>query len=89
MKSDAIDVRCFCRNEPLIAVAGRDARSGEPFVHIKSWKGDRLNAEAVVTAGTVRIRCRVCMRWHRLTIVDVVESAQEPLPVGIKSAISA
>lgn len=84
-----LEARCFCSREPLLAVCGRDAKTHEPFIHIKSWKGKKLIVEAVITSGTVRIRCRECLRWHRLTIVEVsVDAVPEPLPENLRVALS-
>lgn len=78
-------VRCFCRNKPLLAVCGRDARSSEPFVHVKTWKGGRLYAEVIITSGVARIRCRDCLRWHTIRIVKLaIDVRPEELPVTIK-----
>lgn len=81
---EPLEVRCFCSRRPLIAVCGRDSRSGEGFVHIKTWKGQRLYAEVVVTSGTAHIRCRECLRWHRIRIVrDQVQIEEHKLPESI------
>ena len=64
-----IPLRCYCRERPLLAMCGRDHKTGEPWVHVKSWKGDKLYVEIVVNSGVVRLRCRACMRWHRVKIV--------------------
>lgn len=68
MDSGGIPMRCFCVGEPLLGVCGVDAR-GEPWVHVKVWKGQRLYAEVVATSGLVKLRCRKCLRWHKVTIV--------------------
>lgn len=79
------EVRCFCQRKPLLAVCGRDSKSGEPFVHIKTWKQQRLYAEVVVTSGVVRIHCRECLRWHTIRIVRLkVDVRPEELPESIK-----
>lgn len=80
-----LEVRCFCRRAPLLAICGRDEKNGEPFVHIKSARKDRINAEAVVTSGIVRIRCRDCLRWHTIRIRKIdVDHKAERLPSSIK-----
>lgn len=65
-------------------MAGRDEKTGTPFVHVKSWKAQRLYTEVVVTEGSVRIRCRECLRWQTVTIkrTDVDVKAEE-LPNSI------
>lgn len=79
------EVRCFCQREPLLAVCGRDTRSGQPFVHVKTWKQRRLYTEVVVTSGEVRIRCRECFRWHTIRIVHLkVDITPEDLPETIQ-----
>lgn len=75
-----LEVRCFCSRRPLLAVAGRDTKTGHGFVHIKSWKGGRLYVEAIVTQGVAHIRCRECLRWHTVRIIHDVSVKQEKLP---------
>lgn len=58
-------LRCFCRGEPLLATYGVDGR-GELFVHVKIYKQSRIYGELVFTGGVVKIRCRNCLRWHRV-----------------------
>jgi hypothetical protein len=81
---EPLEVRCFCARKPLLAVCGRDARTGQGFVHLKTWKGQRLYAEVVVSSGTAHIRCRDCFRWHRVRIVNTeVEIQAKKLPESI------
>lgn len=83
----SLELRCFCRRKPLLAICGRDKRTGEPYVHIKTWKGQRLYTEVVITAGTARIHCRECLRWHTIRIkIEKVTFVQEPLPASIAVA---
>lgn len=63
-----LEARCYCLHRPLLAVCGI-TESGEGFVHIKAWKGQRLLTEAVVTSGEVSIRCRECGKWHTIKVV--------------------
>lgn len=78
------EIRCFCSRKPLLAVGGRDTRTGQGFIHVKTWKGGRLYAEVVITEGTARIRCRECLRWHSVRIVKSrLEIKQEPLPESV------
>lgn len=82
---DNLEIHCFCRRSPLLARCGRDTRSGELFVHVRSAKKDRINAEVVVTSGTVRVRCRDCSRWHTITIKQPnVQHKPEGLPDSIR-----
>ena len=77
------EIRCFCSRKPLLAVAGVDSE-GKGYVHVKSWRQDRLNAEVVVTEGTASIHCRLCFRWTTVRIVHGdVTSKQEELPETI------
>lgn len=83
------EIRCFCNKHPLLAICGRDNKTGEPFVHIKTWKQGRLYVEAVVTSGVVRIRCRDCFRWHTVRIIrDSVRIKEEKLPESISSSLA-
>lgn len=80
---DDLHIRCFCSRQPLLAMAGRDAK-GNGFVHVKTWKGGRLYAEVVITAGEAYITCRECLRRHRVRIVhSQVETKQHELPETI------
>jgi hypothetical protein len=77
MKAD-LEIRCFCNRHPLLAVAGQDT-NGNGFVHVKTWKGQRLYAEIIITSGTAHIRCRECYRWNKVRIVrtEVTSDLQE------------
>lgn len=77
-----IEIRCFCAREPLLALCGRDA-TGEPYVHMKVHKARRLYGEMVATSGIVMLRCRECLRWHRITIKRDVQVAEVELPYRI------
>jgi len=74
--SKGIPLRCYCSDQPLLAMCGRDASTGEPWVHIKSWKGGRLYVEAIVISGVVKMKCRSCDRWMRVKIVRGAPSLQ-------------
>lgn len=74
--SRGLDVRCYCVHRPLLAKCGRD-EDGEPWIHVKVWKGKRLYTEIVATSGTVRIRCRECLRWYKVKIVRGAPTLQE------------
>lgn len=65
------ELRCFCKQKPLLATYGVDSR-GRLFVHIKVYKGNRIYSESVIMDGTVKIRCRNCLRWHQVNIVGHV-----------------
>lgn len=59
------ELRCFCRGEPLLATYGLDS-GGNLFVHVKIYKGNRIYGELVAEGGPLKIRCRNCLRWHRV-----------------------
>lgn len=59
------ELRCFCRGEPLLATYGVDS-GGKLFVHVKIYKQNRIYGELVFEGGIVKIRCRNCLRWHRV-----------------------
>lgn len=84
MHDDGLELRCFCQGTPLLALCGRDTKSGEPFVHIKTWKGSRLYVEVIIESGKARIRCRKCFRFHTVRIVrGTVDMKVERLPDSI------
>jgi hypothetical protein len=66
-----MDIRCVCSRKPLLAIGGRDSETGEPFVHLRAVKGDRIVAEMIATSGTVRLHCRECLRWATIEIQNV------------------
>jgi hypothetical protein len=82
MKSE-LEIRCGCSRRPLLAVAGRDTKTKHGFIHIKSWKGNRLYTEVVVTEGIAHIRCRECLHWTKVRIVKDVSVNAEELPATI------
>ena len=43
-------------------------RDGKPFVHIRIYKQQRVFGEMILDSGTIRILCRDCFRWHKITI---------------------
>lgn len=61
------ELRCTCSRRPLLAIYGLDT-DGQPFLHMKVYKGNRLYAEAVFTGGTARLHCRECLHWHVIRI---------------------
>jgi hypothetical protein len=63
------ELRCFCTRKPLLAMYGIDNRD-QLYVHVKIYKGGRVFGEMVVTSGTVHLRCRECLRWQRVIIVE-------------------
>lgn len=75
------ELRCFCRTEPLLAVYGRDEQ-GQLYIHVKVWKQTRIYGEMIVTGGVCKLRCRECLRWHKVRILqpDHVELVEETDP---------
>ncbi len=63
------ELRCFCSRSPLLAVYGVDSK-GKLFVHVRIYKARRIYGEVLATDGTVQIRCRECLRWHSVKIVQ-------------------
>jgi hypothetical protein len=43
---------------------------GQIYVHVKVFKGGRVFGEIVTTRGDVHLRCRECLRWQRVVIVE-------------------
>lgn len=62
-------IECFCARRPLLALAGVDRRTKKGFVWIKSIKNGNIVVEVIVESGTVRIRCRECLRFYSVTMV--------------------
>lgn len=76
-------LRCYCRRRPLLAVVGSDEKTHEPYLHIKSWKQDRIFVEVVALSGDIKIRCRECLRWFTVRIRKDVDVKEETLPESI------
>jgi hypothetical protein len=68
-----------------LATYGIDKR-GVLFVHVKIWKAKRIFGELVAEGGVVKIRCRDCLRWHNVRIIDnhaKLQETHEELPTTI------
>jgi hypothetical protein len=79
------ELRCFCRREPLLATYGID-KHGKVYIHIKIWKAKRIYGEIIVEVGTVKIRCRDCLRWHTVNVVGrqaTLVETEEKLPLAV------
>lgn len=79
------ELRCFCSRKPLLATYGLD-RKGSLYVHVKIWKAKRIFGELVIEGGTVKIRCRECLRWHQIFINTnkaTLRENREELPAAI------
>lgn len=83
------ELRCFCRGEPLLATYGVDSR-GKLFVHVKIYKQNRIYGELIFEEGVVKIRCRNCLRWHRVIFAQrraELKEDESPVPdVALDSA---
>lgn len=62
-------LRCFCDSRPLMAFYGVD-KNGELYLHTKVFRQSKIYSEILFTGGTVKIRCRRCLRWHKITFKD-------------------
>jgi len=77
------ELRCFCSREPLLATYGIDS-GGNLFLHVKIWKARRIFGELVIEGGLVKIRCRDCLRWHKIRVIQdraVLQETEQNLPV--------
>lgn len=61
------EIRCFCRGKQLLGIV--KSRRGNTYLHVKVYKNRQIYAEMEMTFGSIKIRCRQCGRWHRVTIV--------------------
>lgn len=87
-KRTSNELRCFCNRKPLLATYG--IYKEELYVHVKVHKQARIYGEMLVTGGTVKIRCRECLRWHTVKIIQrdrasLEETDEPPLP-GVAGA---
>lgn len=64
-KATSNQLRCFCSRKPLLATYGLDEK-GSAYVHVKIYKQSRIYGELLITEGVVKVRCRECLRWHRV-----------------------
>jgi hypothetical protein len=83
------ELRCFCARHPLLATFGVDEK-GELYVHIKIFKQQRIFGEVIVMKGDVKLRCRECLRWHRVVMrlpneVSLVEEVSNPSTSEVSS----
>lgn len=62
-----VPIRCDCEKRVLLAI-GRPNEDGQWYIHVRVHKSSRLMAEVVVDEGSMRVRCRSCLRWHKITI---------------------
>jgi len=78
------ELRCFCRGEPLLATYGVD-KKGTLFVHVKIWKQNRIYGELIFERGVAKIRCRNCLRWHRIIFRESDALLSEVQSTGTQS----
>lgn len=52
-------------------------KTGKIYIHVKIYKQGRVYGETYHTDGTVMIRCRNCMRWHRVRITSAAVRLEE------------
>lgn len=78
-----VPIRCFCPKRCLLAIGRTDAL-GAWVIHVRVHKGGKLISEVVADHGPLWVRCRECLRWHKLTIrMQSVHHRAEHLPDGI------
>lgn len=82
-KRTSNELRCFCARQPLLALYGLNEK-GELYIHLKVYKGSRLYAEAILAKGDISLRCRECLRWHRVIMRDARKPELGPMidPTG-------
>jgi hypothetical protein len=71
-----MELRCFCSRSPLLAMYGIDFE-GKLFIHIRVYKQSRIFGEVLCHGGEVSLKCRECLRWHRIRIRDKTPSLEE------------
>lgn len=81
MPRNRVDIRCFCRRQPLLAVGGADTKN-QPFIQIKAVKAGEAIIHAIIHSGSVSIQCRECKRWHKINIRTEIkrERPEDSLP---------
>lgn len=62
-------LRCDCHRRTVLAMFGRDEKTGEPIVHVRTWRNNKIHVDVVVTSGVVRVLCRDCGRYHVIRMV--------------------
>lgn len=69
-------LRCFCSRKPLLAYYGV-GKDNDLYVHVKVYKQSRMYGELLFSGGTVKIRCRECLRWHKIIFQKNAVSTEE------------
>lgn len=49
---------------------------GRPYVHIKVFKQARVFSEFIAYGGEVALKCRECVRWHRIVFRNQTDKAE-------------
>jgi hypothetical protein len=84
VKQEDLPIRCTCSARPILAIA-RATDDGKWFIHVRVFKQRVVYGEMIVDSGSVRIKCRACSRWYKLTIrMSEVRHELENLPKGIE-----
>lgn len=61
-------IECFCVRRPLLALLATDTSNGKPVIWVKTIKNGNISTEVILTTGSVRVRCRECLRYHRIDL---------------------
>lgn len=67
-ESKAKRIECFCSRHPLLAMFLADDSSGRPVIWVKTIKNGHISTEVILTVGSIRVRCRECLRFHRIDL---------------------
>jgi hypothetical protein len=67
-KGKTVQVRCWCKRQPLLAVGGRDTKN-RPFLQVKTIKSGQISVHVIIHEGSLSIQCRECLRWHKVNIL--------------------
>lgn len=65
--NNPIEVRCLCRRQPILAIAGR-GDEGHAILQVKQTKSGHVTTNVVLTSGSCRVQCRDCHRWMNISI---------------------
>jgi len=61
---DEIQIRCFCRRTPLLAVYSPVGQG----VEVKQVRSGGMRTRVVVKQGVMYVQCRECLRWTRILV---------------------
>lgn len=68
-------IRCICSRRVLLGYYGIDNKN-RPYVHLKVYKKDMIYGE-MVSYGSVKIKCRECLRWHSINFRNRIPQVEE------------